>query len=155
MVANKSVKNKRRLLEVSGFLAFMIVGAIILANMPVGAVEKTSQENGLVLKSYPCPAQNIESTTKQLKEIFQGRSDVRITANARTAQILIYAPPEVQSQIFASMGGVKQGDLSTANSLPATGGLQPSANTQVDKSASFSLRNLSAMQIEQTLMRMM
>jgi general secretion pathway protein D len=153
MFANKSLTRKWRPWKALGFLTFLAVGTVILlANTPIKAQNQEFTTEGPVLKAYSCPVGIIEDTTARLKEKFRGRPDVRISANSRTAQILVYAPLEAQSQIAESMAGIRV----QAASPPNRAGLvrNPTGTTIArDRSISISLQNIGGKQLEDTLMR--
>ncbi|MGD0653185.1 MAG: secretin N-terminal domain-containing protein [Thermoguttaceae bacterium] len=118
------------------------------------AQDQASPDAGPILKAYSCPVGIIEGTTARLKENFKGQSDVRITSNPRTAQILVYAPAEVQSQIAESLAGIK--DTAVSPTSRGTLAHNPPATTNArTKSISINLQYISGRQLEETLSKML
>jgi type II secretion system protein D len=154
MFVNKSLTRKKRLWKALGFLTFLAVGAILLANMPMKAQDQASQDAGPILKAYSCPVGIIEGTTARLKENFKGQPDVRITSNLRTAQILVYAPPDVQSQIAENMDGIKGAAVSPPNRGAVAHNPPGTTNARI-KSISIALQYINGKQLEETLSRML
>jgi len=133
----------------------MLVAIVLLADAPIGAQEQASQDKGLVLKAYSCPVGIIESAAERLKEKFQGQPDVRITANAPTAQILVYAPPDVQTQIAESLASIKGAGALPPNRANTVYIPPAAADARASKSISIPLQHLNGKQLEETLLRMM
>ncbi|MGD0515923.1 MAG: secretin N-terminal domain-containing protein [Thermoguttaceae bacterium] len=118
------------------------------------AQDQAEQNAGPVIKAYSCPIGIIEATTARLKDQFKDQSDVRITSNSRTAQILVYAPAEVQSQIAEGMAGIKN----TVVSPPNRGALvhnPPVTTSARTKSISIALQYINGKQLEENLSRML
>ena len=97
MFVLKPFKKKNHLWNSVPKLLLLTVSIGFIGYTPVIAQDQTSRENSSVLKAYPCPVGIMDITVQRLKDQYKGRSEVRITSNARTAQILVYAPAGVQS----------------------------------------------------------
>ena len=152
MSANKSLKTKRRLQKALGCLTFLAVGIFLLANTPLKAQEQIPQDTGAVLKAYPCPVGLLEGTAQRLKDSFQGQPDVRITTNARTAQILVYASPGVQSRVAENIASI----LGPAISPPKPAGSTSNpTDARTPRSITIPLQRISGKQLEESLLRMM
>ncbi len=67
------------------------------ANRNAGASGAFSRQ--AVLKIYRCPPGSAETTAAQLHQHFGGDPRVRVVPDARTSQVLLMAPPEVQAQV--------------------------------------------------------
>ncbi len=137
------------------FLSFMAVGIVLLAGTSMKAQEQASKDSGPILKAYSCPIGIIEGTAVRLKEKFKGQPDVRITSNLRTAQILVFAPLETQSQIAEIMAGIKGATVSQPNRAASIHNPPGAIDSRASKSVSISLQNINGKQLEQTLLSML
>ncbi len=155
MSVNKSLTGKGRFLKALAFLTFLAVWIILLADTPMLAQEQASQDTGPILKAYSCPIGIIEGTAARLKEKFKGQPDVRITTNLRTAQILVYAPVEAQSQIAESMAGIRGATASPPNRAASVHNPPGATDARASRSISISLQNISGKQLEETLLNML
>ncbi|MGA2796132.1 MAG: secretin N-terminal domain-containing protein [Thermoguttaceae bacterium] len=133
----------------------MAVWIILLADTPLLAQQQASQDAGPILKAYSCPVAIIEGTAARLREKFKGQPDVRITTNLRTAQILVYAPLEAQSQIADSMAGIRGATASPPNRAASVHNPPAATDARASKSISVSLQNISGKQLEETLLNML
>jgi type II secretion system protein D len=64
----------------------------------------TVEQSAPTLKSYPCPAAELQVVARQLQTVYAGQPEVRIATDVRTSQVLVLAPPEVQAQIARQLG---------------------------------------------------
>jgi general secretion pathway protein D len=58
------------------------------------------------VKAYPCPAGTAATVANRLQNEFGATSDVRITTDERTSQVIVCAPPEVQANVGRRLGEI-------------------------------------------------
>lgn len=80
---------------------FQVAAGLIAALDRPGpsAPAQPSRTAPAVVKNYPLPRQSLETVASQLRNQYAGRGDVRITVDARTSQLLVVAPEDVQMRI--------------------------------------------------------
>ncbi len=155
MLVQKTLKKKRPPCKALAHLVVVVLGLIFLNNPLVFAQDTSGRQNAPVLRAYPCPAGLIEPISTRLQQEFRGQSEVRITPDVRTAQILVYALPELQSRIAQRIENIK-----VSNPLPTqqSGSLNVPprlSDARAPKSIPISLEHISGRQLEETLLRMM
>ncbi len=74
-----------------------LVGAALL--LTFGVAQSASAEGGLVVKLYPCPRGQAAVTADTLRDEYGVIPGVRVAADPRTSQVIVQAPPEVQTRI--------------------------------------------------------
>jgi type II secretion system protein D len=131
---------------------------VMVALLAATALPSAAQQSGSpaltpALQVYQCPADKLDATVARLRLEFQTGPDVRFAADARTSQILVYAPPEVQAQIAQRVAAVAQGPALEANpSRPAAASPPASpADSRATKSFTVGLRNTTARQFEEAI----
>lgn len=132
--------NTRRRLLVSGNEVDLQITASIVAaldkpqesSQPAAAKPSTP-----VIKSYPVPRDRLQSLVTSLGTQYAGRSDVRVTADERTGQLLVLGPQDVQTSVaglLAQPYSVNQANfVSPAQGAVRTAGqnaTQPTARSQ-------------------------
>lgn len=76
-----------------------VMGVLLAVDLPAVAQQASPPTVEPVLKAYSCPAVVLEATVARLRSEFQRVPGVRIVADGRRGQILVHAPPDVQSRI--------------------------------------------------------
>jgi len=142
---------------VKAFVAALAMAGMSLAASPVAAQQVDTASTEPVLRAYPCPAIALQPTVARLRSEFQGIPGVAVAADARTGQVLVQAPPAVQSQIAQRLAIGAPADQTPATpaaqapSAPAS----PAAAVGVSQSRSVQLRNNTAAQVEAALLGML
>jgi len=111
-----------------------------------------------VLKVYRCASGSAEAAAARLQEKFGGNPGVRIVPDARTSQVLVIAPPNVQAEIAARMPEVEPRDV--LHQPPAAAGrpspLRPSASSRRGRSSQeIQLWHTTGQEFEAALVRML
>jgi len=115
------------------------------ANTPVPSPQAAE------VKTYPQPPQTLESTAAALQAQFGNDPRVKIITDARTSQILVVAPPDVQAAAARFLADPPISKPSSANgTLPIT----PSAGQTV-QADEIRLCNISASAMENQLQQML
>jgi len=75
-----------------------------------------------IVKAYRCKREQLADITMRLKKVHARRSDVRVTSEPQTSQIVVLAPPEVHKQIASDLASVSTATAtgSTPRKLPST-----------------------------------
>lgn len=109
-------------------------------------------QTGPVIKGYPCPNGAVQSTAQLLRSEFGALPGVRIAADDRTSQIIVYATDDVQTRVSQRLTTLA---ATPADASPATGPARPllpslpaATGTQ---SGTLSLRHCTAEQLEASL----
>jgi general secretion pathway protein D len=156
MFVKKPVKNKRPPWKAKGIWAFMVAGMIcFLYCLPVLAQYATEHQNSPVLQAYPCPTGIIEEAVKGLKDEYKGQSEVRISPDFRTSQILVYAPAAIQSRIAQRLEGIKREKITTDQRRGPVDLTPNQINISAPKSISIALQHIGGQQLEEALLRIM
>jgi len=112
-----------------------------------------------VLRVYRCDPGNAEALAAELTAQFRNDPRVRVVLDRRTAQLLVMAPAELQSQIAASIPDPQAGKappLPTSSPRPATASQAPAANPgAVSEAGEFLLRHATPEEFELALVRML
>jgi general secretion pathway protein D len=153
MSANKSVMKKRRSWIAFGCLSFLALLIILLVCAEARAQVSGAQQDEPVLKAYSCAPGKIESAVDGLRARFQALPNVRITADNRSAQLLVYAPPGVQAQIAESLAAPNDSEAARSAARSPANTSTGAAGGAMLKTVDVSLQNISARQLEETLVR--
>jgi general secretion pathway protein D len=110
-------------------------------------------QSAATVAAYPCPNGAAQSTAELLRKEFGAVSSVRIAADERTSQVIVYAPPDVQTRISQRLAVLS----APANALPAgrvPRALTPDRATESGyqfRTISLSLQHCTATQLETAL----
>lgn len=131
----------------AGALISLIIVVAILAVLAM--LPNAFAQSKAVLKSYPCPADRVEATAELLRNVYKNMGEVRVAPDARSGQILVHAPADIQAQIAAKLSelGVPAAPAPVANPAPATPPAAPAAVTETN----ILLQNISARDFEAKL----
>jgi len=149
---------------ISTVKTFVVVPAVVcLLLLPAGGPAAAQQDNVAstepVLRAYPCAAIALQPTVSRLRSEFQGIPGVAVAADARTGQILVQAPPQIQTQIaqrLQTQVPVTQIPPTPATQPPSTPPRSPTVNgPSQSQSRSVQLRNNTAAQVEAALLGML
>ena len=78
-----------------------------------------------VVRTYPCPGGRLAEVAADLRWQFSGRGDVRVSADADSAQLLVLAPPEVHKTIPEKLVAIRAGMSAAVTSSPTNAGTPP------------------------------
>ena len=109
-----------------------------------------SAETTPVVKAYVCPAGTAQGTAEKLRTEFGVIPGVRIAADDRTSQVIVYAPAELQTFIarrLAVMATPAPANAPAGEAKPAISDAAGSTN----RSRSVSLRHCAVEQLEAAL----
>ncbi|HUT12068.1 MAG TPA: secretin N-terminal domain-containing protein [Thermoguttaceae bacterium] len=143
---------------VKTFVAALTVACpLFLAGMPAAAQQDNAASTEPLLRAYPCPAIALQPTVARLRSEFQGIPGVAVAADARTGQILVQAPPEIQVQIAQRLqtGAPVTQIPPTPTAQPPSSPTPAAAAAGVSQSRSVQLRNNTAAQVEAALLGML
>ena len=121
------------------------------------------QSEESVLKAYPYRAGDVATMAAQLSGQFRDRPDIRVVLDERTSQILVMAPPAIQTQIEALIQAGPRSVVPPITPPPsptATPGRQPAARQpavpmQGTRSRSVALEHITTQQLNADLGRML
>jgi general secretion pathway protein D len=133
----------------------MAIWINFLSNMPASAQAPSTQSDSSILKAYPYPAGNIEAVADYLKKEFQGQSEVRITADLRTAQIIVFAPTNVQAQIAERLTRAQISALGPPERAGSVYTPPSPSDSRSNRTVSIPLQHINGQQLEESLIRMM
>ncbi|MFH1266774.1 MAG: secretin N-terminal domain-containing protein, partial [Planctomycetota bacterium] len=116
-------------------------------------VKPGSTPSAPTLTVYQCASGNAQAVAAQLEQQFKGNPGVRIVPDGRTSQILVMAPPEVQSQIA---GRLPEAPTTGVTAAPAVSpGLPPAPLPQRPSAQDIQLWHTTGAQFEAALVRVL
>ena len=116
------------------------------------AAKAPAQPSQPILRVYACAAGEAAKTAADLQATLGNIAGVRIVADARTSQVLVYAPPEVQARVAEQL---QQGQPATARPAAAPASAPDSASAPPVPRREIQLRHLTAAKLESALADML
>jgi len=145
-----------------GLLAVALV--ICICALPSGSVKAQAPAFGppsgsparaYSMRAHRCPTGQAEAIASQLRREMGGLEQVRIAADPRTSQILVYGPEGLQQEIAARLAAMSGGPPPgvTPGAAPGAGGPQsPQPTAGRPASRSVQLHRSSGAQLERALL---
>jgi len=125
--------------------------AYVLLSLLASNGDAVVAQSSSTVAAYLCPNGTVQSTTELLRNEFGVISGVRIAADERTSQVLVYAPPEVQARISQRLAVLS----APAGVSAGTGPSQPLMPNETARSGyqsgTMSLQHCTAEQLENSL----
>jgi general secretion pathway protein D len=114
-----------------------------------------SAQSASTIAAYPCPSGAVQSTAELLRNEFGATADVRIAADQRTSQVIVYAPPEVHARISQRLAILS----APAGMTAAAGSSQPPTPNAIARgglpSGTIPLQHCTAGQLETSLVKVL
>jgi len=129
----------------------VMVALLAATAMPAAAQQSSPTASAPSFQVYPCPAEKLDATVSRLRTEFQTVPEVRIAADARANQILVYAPPEMHPQIAQRMAALFPGADANQSRPAAANPPGSAAESRVAKSSTVALRNTTSRQFEEAI----
>ncbi len=126
------------------------VACTLLALLAWGA-DAALAETTPVVKAYVCPAGTAQGTADKLRNEFGVIPGVRIAADDRTSQIIVYAPPELQAFIARRLAVLATPALAAAPAGETKLAISDVAAGSTNRSRSVPLRHCAVEQLEASL----
>jgi type II secretion system protein D len=138
----------------AGALIGFIVVVAILAVLAV--LPSAFAQSKVVLKTYPYPADQAEATATQLRTAYQNLAEVRVIADPRVGQIIVYAPADVQEQIATQLNQpglppAPAADARVVGQAPAAPAGSPMIEASGITATNIPLQNITARDFEAKL----
>jgi len=129
----------------------MLCAAALPAQPPNASAASAADTVRFSLRAHRCPPGRAEALAEQLRREWGGLEQVRIAADPRTSQILVYAPEGVQQEIAARLAALSGVAPGVASPTGQSGGAVQRAS---DPGAvrKVQLHRISASQFERTLL---
>ena len=136
--------------------AAVVLGCCVLVGYGPVAAQQRATTSEPVLKVYACPPIAAEMIAGQLRQEYQGIPNIRIGADERLGQILVQAPPAIQSQIAERLTTpapqVAQTPQTPVRQVSATTAQPPAATaSQATASQTVAFQHSTARQMEAVL----
>ncbi len=138
-------------LAIAGLTALFLGSRVNSQEAQPGAADGAQAASAkAVLRSYPCALGTAEATASRLEQQYPPSGPVRIVADSRASQVLVIAPPDIQTQI--------EGQLKQTSPPAATPAAQPrqassSAASAPPATLDLQLNNTSGRDLEAALLR--
>jgi len=132
--------------------AFLLAEPSPLADTSACAQQAAPVDAAAMLKAYRCPTGDAEATAARLRAEFRNSPSVRIVAESRSGQIIVQAPPAIQSQIAQRLAAASPtGSVLPSRPLPPSSPPIASFDPNTSQSVSVPLQSTTTRQIEEGL----